>query len=47
VPAGFWRRGDPKLDKKALLDALKALPKGEHIPGAELSNGGATIQIRS
>jgi hypothetical protein len=47
VPAGFWKRGDPKLDKKALLDALKALPAGERIPGAELSNGGATIQIRS
>ena len=47
VPAGFWKRGDPKLDKRALLDALKALPPGEHIPGATLSNGGTTIQIRS
>ena len=46
VPAGFWRRADPALDKRALLAALKALPAGEHIAGAELSNGGSTIQIR-
>ncbi|HEY7550644.1 MAG TPA: siphovirus Gp157 family protein [Hyphomicrobiaceae bacterium] len=46
VPAGFWKRADPALDKRALLAALKALPAGARIPGAELSNGGATIQIR-
>lgn len=44
VPSGFWKPQDPKLDKKAVLDALKA---GEIIPGAQLSNGGETVQIRS
>lgn len=47
IPARFWKRGDPKLDKKALLDALKSAHEaGEKIPGAELSNGGETVSIR-
>lgn len=46
IPAEFWKRADPTLDKQALLAALKALAEGQHIPGAELSNGGETIMIR-
>lgn len=43
VPARFFTPQPPKLDRKALLDALK---DGENAPGATLSNGGQTIQIR-
>lgn len=43
VPAQFWKRSDPELDKKALLAALKDEQK---IPGATLSNGSETISIR-
>ena len=46
IPAEFWKRADPTLDKRALLAALKELPPGEHIPGAELSNGGMTIALK-
>ena len=42
IPAGFWK-SEPKLDKRALLDALKS---GDDVPGATLSNGGETISIR-
>lgn len=41
IPSEFWKRADPKLDKRALLAALKQGP----VPGATLSNGGTTIQI--
>lgn len=43
IPAAYWKTGDPKLDKKALMAALK---DSEHVPGATLDNGGRTIQIR-
>ena len=43
IPAQFWVTQDPKLDKKALLAALKAK---EQVPGAQLSNGGETLAIR-
>lgn len=43
IPARFWRPSDPKLDRKALLDALKAK---EAVPGAVLSNGGETLSVR-
>lgn len=43
IPAKFWKPQDPKLDRKALLDALKAK---EDVPGAVLSNGGETLAIR-
>lgn len=43
IPAAFWKRGDPSLDKKAILAALK---DKQDVPGACLSNGGSTIQIR-
>jgi len=42
IPARFWKPQDPKLDKRALLAALKAK---EPIPGATLSNGGMTINV--
>lgn len=43
VPSIYWKPQDPRLDKRELLTALKA---GTAIPGAELSNGGETIQIK-
>lgn len=43
IPSKFWKPQDPKLDKKAVLDALKAK---EAIPGATLSNGGETLAIK-
>jgi hypothetical protein len=43
LPARFYVEQNPKLDKKAVLDALKA---GETVPGAELSNGSEAIQVR-
>lgn len=43
IPARFWKPQEPKLDKRAVLDALKAK---EAVPGAALSNGGSTVQIR-
>lgn len=42
IPSKYWKRGDPKLDRKALKDDLKA---GEKIDGARLDNGGATVQF--
>lgn len=45
IPAQWWVRGDPRLDRRALTKALKELPPGESIPGATLSNGGETIKI--
>lgn len=42
IPPRFWVQGDPKLDKRALLAALKEGP----VPGAALSNGGETISIK-
>lgn len=44
IPDAFWRQPAPELDKKALAAALMA---GSQIPGAELSNGGVTIVIRT
>jgi hypothetical protein len=45
IPASFWKRADPALDKRALLEALKALGPDENIPGATLSNGGMTLHL--
>jgi hypothetical protein len=42
IPSRFFTPQPPKLDKKALAEAVKA---GD-VPGAHLSNGGSTIQIR-
>lgn len=43
IPSRFFKQADPKLDKKAVLDALKAK---EVVPGATLSNGGMTVSIK-
>jgi len=43
IPAAFWKRGDPKLDRKALLESLK---DKRPVPGAQLSNGGETLAVR-
>jgi len=43
IPSAYWKPSDPKLDKRALLEALK---EGGTIPGAQLSNGGETLQVR-
>lgn len=46
IPARFWveqPRPAPKLDKKALAEALKA---GEAIEGAALDNGSLTLSVR-
>lgn len=43
IPSRFWIAADPKLDRKALLAALKA---GEAVPGAALSNAAPTLSVR-
>lgn len=43
IPARFWNAGAPKLDRKALADAVK---DGQTIAGAGLDNGSASITIR-
>lgn len=43
IPARFWKPSDPRLDRAAVVEALKA---GEAVPGAALSNGGLTLSIR-
>jgi len=42
IPAQFYKPQPPSLDKTALIEAAKAGP----VAGAEMSNGGVTIQIR-
>jgi Siphovirus Gp157 len=44
IPAPFWKPQPPKLDRKALLAALKA---GEVVAGAALGNGSATLAVRT
>ena len=43
IPASYWLPQPPKLDKKALLAALK---DKKDAPGAELSNGGISLTMR-
>lgn len=43
IPSRFYKTPAPTLDKRALLEALK---DDEIIPGATLSNGGKTIQLK-
>lgn len=46
IPARFWieqERPAPRLDKKALAEALKA---NETIPGADLDNGSIGLSVR-
>lgn len=42
IPSKFFKAVDPRLDRKAVIDALKAK---EVVPGARLSNGGETLSI--
>lgn len=44
IPAAFFKPQPPKLDRKALTDALKV--EGVSIPGAAMSNGSMSVQIR-
>jgi len=44
IPATYWKPQPPKLDRSALISALKS---GERIPGASLGNGGLTIAVRT
>jgi hypothetical protein len=44
IPATYWKPQPPKLDRSALLAALKA---GECVQGASLGNGGVTIAVRT
>lgn len=43
IPSEYWKAVDPKLDKRAVGEALKA---GKQVPGAQMSNGGETLQIK-
>lgn len=43
IPSKFFKPQDPKLDRKAILDALK---NKEAVSGALLSNGGETLSLR-
>ncbi len=43
IPAEFWEPQPPKLDKKALTEALR---EGKAVAGATLSNGSITVTIR-
>jgi Gp157 protein len=44
IPEPFWKPQPPKLDRKALLAALKA---GEAVAGAALGNGSTTLAVRT
>lgn len=44
IPAEYWEKKDPTLSKTLVGAALKA---GTKVPGAEMSNGGITLSIRS
>lgn len=43
IPSKFWKPQDPKLDKKAIADAIN---NGEHVPGVQQTNGGINMIIR-
>lgn len=43
IPSKYWRPRPPKLDKRAVTSDLK---EKQEIPGAKLSNGGSTLQLR-
>lgn len=43
IPSHFFAPQPPKLDKKAVRNALE---DGETVPGAHLSNGGISLTIR-
>jgi len=43
IPASFWRAQPPQLDRKMVTAALK---EDEVVPGATLSSGGVSLQVR-
>jgi len=43
IPPEFFREQAPKLDKKALNDAVKA---GRIVPGIRMSNGSTSLSVR-
>jgi len=43
IPSVYWEPQAPKLNKRALLKALKEI---RDIPGATLSNGGQTLALK-
>jgi hypothetical protein len=44
VPAPFWKPQPPKLDRRALIAALKA---GDVVAGVALGNGSTTLSVRT
>jgi hypothetical protein len=42
IPMHYWRNQDPKLDKRAISEDLKA---GKHVPGCKLVTG-QTLRLR-
>lgn len=44
IPEPFWIPQPPKLDRKGILDALKA---GSHVPGATFANSKVSLAIRT
>jgi hypothetical protein len=44
IPEPFWIPQAPKLDRKGILDALKA---GSHVPGATFTNSRVSLAIRT
>lgn len=43
IPARFFKTPEPRLDR---IEIMKALKDKQDVPGAILSNGGVTIQMR-
>ncbi len=43
IPSAYWKQPEPVLDRKKVLEDLKA---NVEIPGASLSNGTTSLQIR-
>lgn len=43
IPGHFFKTPEPRLDKMAIMKALK---EQQSVPGATLSNGGVTISMR-
>lgn len=47
IPSQFFKRSDPVIDKKSLMDALKGLsPEDDAIPGARLTPSPDSLTIR-
>ena len=44
IPEAFWKPQPPKLDRRALIAALKA---GEVVAGAALGNGSTALAVRT